>query len=163
MDDLDARRRLEPEVLRVLDAIFNLTNGAEDARLSAGRVAEYLGQSEAEIKTGLRVLVDDVRRIHSDEIDTGGAPSTFTTIYTPLGDAYPTYIALREQRGADASGAVPRQALEQMQGYWQDIGHVDFDAGLADLEAHGWAECKGDCWALTPRGVTLGESRLQLP
>jgi hypothetical protein len=163
MDDLDARRRLEPDVLEVLDAIFNVSNGLSAARLSSAQLAKYLGATEADVRPALRILMEDVRRIHGDEIGPDGAPMTFTTIYVPAGDAYASFVTIWEQRGAASNGAVPRHAMEQMQGYWPEIDAVDFDAGLADLESHGWAQAQHSSWSLTGRGISLGKSRLVLP
>ena len=161
--DIDAIRRLTPDVLTVLDAIVEMTQGRTDRVLTGDEVARYIGTTPEAIRGPLTRLVGDVRRLRGLEMGADGTPERFALVYVPQGDAYAAYRALIEPRDAAADGCAPRAAMEAWQGRWPELAHVDFDAGLAELADRGWAErCSGEPerWQLTSRGIHLGRTRL---
>lgn len=158
--DIDARHRLPPNVLHVLDALVEMTNTSTSTRVSRQALVARLERTDDEVAEALSVLVDEVRRIAAFETDAKGRPTTFSLVYVPEGDAYAAYRALVEPFDASLDGWAPRRAMEQWQGRWKELTHIDFDAGLEELEHEGWAQRRGDFWRLTPTGSHLGSSRL---
>jgi hypothetical protein len=165
MIDVDARYRLDRQTLRILDASYELVQGAVNVPMSRARLVEHSGESEDDVDAALRVLTEEVRRIHGLEFERSEAPTTFALVYVPRGNAYGAYWALYEPRDADIGGCASRRGMEAWQGRWRDLEYVDFDDGLAELEQQGWAEqCERDDerWRLTARGGQLGRTRLKL-
>jgi hypothetical protein len=166
MIDVDARRRLPSDTLSILDGLVELTNGAPGHRVTRAVLARSVGRPEPEVAEALTLLSEGVRRVYAFEWDAEGAPTEVSLVFVPQGNAYGAFWALYEPIDARPDGWAARSAMEAWQGYWTSLPHIDFDTGLQELAAEGWAHqspADQDLWRLTPTGANLGGTRLALP